>query len=384
MEVCTGPLGQGISNAVGLAMAERHMAATYNITDNEKFASLIDHYTYVLCGDGCLQEGVASEAGSLAGHLGLGRLIVLYDDNQITIDGETSLSFSEDVLKRYQAYGWHTQTVTDVEKSLGNLRKAIEKAKAVTDKPSIIKIRTHIGYGSPSKQGTEAAHGAPLGAEDLAGAKKFFGLPEDKSFYVAPEVQEVYDRAAARGRAKREEWEALFVEYTKEYPDKAAEISRRVARKLPDTILDHLPMKSEKNLATRKHSQNCLAAIGPHMIELVGGSADLTPSNLTDYPGVVNFQEGSYEGRYMRFGVREHAMVAAANGLFAYGGFRYESLAMYLQIILFGIHPLLILILSLHLMQTLLRHFLSVYKLLFWGHSLIRFVKIWCDLCFYA
>ncbi len=189
--MCTGPLGQGISNAVGLAIAERHLAATFN----EGSYQIFDHFTYVICGDGCLQEGVASEAGSLAGHLGLGRLIVLYDDNSITIDGETNLSFSEDVLKRYEAYGWHTQTVVDVESDVGGLRKAIAAAKEVTDKPSIIKIKTQIGFGSPSKQGSEKAHGAPLGVEDLAGAKKNYGLPPDKSFYVPPEVQEIFTAA---------------------------------------------------------------------------------------------------------------------------------------------------------------------------------------------
>jgi transketolase len=305
-------------------MAERHMAATFNVP-NSKYDKIFDHYTYVICGDGCLQEGVSAEAGSLAGHLGLGRLIVLYDDNSITIDGETELSFTEDVLSRYAAYGWHTQTVTDVESDLDNLRVAIQNAKDVTDKPSIIKIKTHIGFGSPSKQGTEAAHGAPLGTTDLAGAKKFFGLPEDKSFYVPAEVQKVFDAAAARGDAKRKDWETLFAGYMKEHPDHAMEISRRFARKLPDGIVDKLPRPiagKDKDLATRQHSQACLQAIGPNMMELIGGSADLTPSNLTDYKGVTDFQKDTPGGRYFRFGVREHAMVSVCNGMFAHGGVR--------------------------------------------------------------
>jgi len=301
------------------------MAATFNVP-NTKYDKVFDHFTYVICGDGCMQEGVASEACSLAGHLGLGRLIVMYDDNQITIDGETSLSFTEDVLKRFEAYGWHTQTVTDAESDLGKLRQAIETAKGVTDQPSIIKVKTKIGFGSPSKEGLEAAHGAPLGVEDLAGAKKFYGLPPDKSFYVPPEVQKVFTAAAERGDAKRKEWETMFADYTKEFPDQAAELSRRFAGKLPEGILDKLPTvkATEKSLATRKHSQNCLAAIGPHMSELIGGSADLTPSNLTNYPGVVDFQKdpNTQGGRYLRFGVREHAMVAISNGIFAYGGLR--------------------------------------------------------------
>lgn len=321
IEVCTGPLGQGISNAVGLAAAERHLAATFNEPDYNVF----DHFTYVICGDGCMQEGVASEASSLAGHLGLGRLIVLYDDNNITIDGSTDLSFTEDVLKRYEAYGWHTQTVSDVTTSLEDLRTAIATAKGVTDKPSMIKIKTAIGYGSPSKQGSGAAHGAPLGVEDLAGAKKFFGLPPDKSFYVPEEVQAVYTKAAAQGDSKRLAWEKMFAKYAKAHPEKAGEISRRFASKLPAGVVDMLPsfeFGKDKEQATRKFSQGCLAAVAPSMPELVGGSADLTPSNLTDYPGVVDFQKDTPEGRYFRFGVREHAMVSMCNGMFAHGGMR--------------------------------------------------------------
>jgi transketolase len=302
------------------------MAATFN-QPGTKYDALFDHYTFVICGDGCLQEGVSAEAGSLAGHLGLGRLIVLYDDNSITIDGETDLSFTENVLGRYEAYGWHTQTVTDVESDLASLRAAIQKAKEATDKPSIIKIKTHIGFGSPSKQGLESAHGAPLGKDDLAGAKKFFGLPPDKSFYVPPEVQAVFDAAAARGDAKRKAWEALFAGYAKEFPDQALEISRRFARKLPDGLLERLPRPvagKDKDLATRQHSQACLAAVGPHMPELIGGSADLTPSNLTHYGGISDFQKdpSTHAGRYFRFGIREHAMVAVCNGMFAHGGVR--------------------------------------------------------------
>lgn len=274
-----------------------------------------------------MQEGVAAEAGSMAGHLGLGRIIVLYDDNSITIDGDTDLSFTEDVLMRYEAYGWHTQTVTDAEADLGNLRTAIENAKNVTDKPSMIKVKTLIGYGSPSKQGSHNAHGAPLGAADLAGAKKFYGLPEDKSFYVPPEVQTVFSAAADKGDNKRKEWEVMFADFTKEFPDRAAAISQRFANKLPEGVLDKLPRPVagvDKDLATRQHSHACLAAIGPDMLELVGGSADLTPSNLTHYKGLVDFQKdhSTHAGRYFRFGVREHAMVSACNGMFAYGGLR--------------------------------------------------------------
>ncbi|GKY98144.1 hypothetical protein MPSEU_000772200 [Mayamaea pseudoterrestris] len=321
IELTTGPLGQGISNAVGLAIAERHLAATFN---QDKF-DVFDHYTYVICGDGCLQEGVSGESGSLAGHLGLGRLIVLYDDNSITIDGETELSFTEDVLKRYEAYGWHTQSVPDVANNVDELREAILKARAVTDKPSMIKVKTMIGQGSPSKQGKESAHGSPLGKDDLAAMKKSYGFPPDQDFYIPKEVQDYYDKASAKADEKRLEWEKMFQDYTKAHPEQAAEISRRFAHKLPEGILDKLPTYKagkDKDLATRKHSQLCLTAIGPNMPELIGGSADLTPSNLTDYPGVVDFQKDSYMGRYLRFGVREHGMVAISNGIFAHGGLR--------------------------------------------------------------
>lgn len=321
VEVCTGPLGQGISNAVGLAIAERHLAAEFNTSDYPLF----DHHTYVICGDGCLQEGISSEACSLAGHLGLGKLIVLYDDNLITIDGSTELSFTENVLQRYEAYGWHTQTVSDVSSSLDDLKKAVANAKAETGKPSIIKIKTEIGFGSPSKQGKASAHGAPLGEEDLAGTKKALGLPGDKSFYVPDQVQEFYNKAAGKGDAKRKEWEAMFAKYAAAHPDKAAEISRRFANKLPEGLLDKLPTFNygvDKDAATRKYSQQVLSALAPSMPELMGGSADLTPSNLTNYEAVVDFQKESPQGRYLRFGVREHGMVAISNGIFAHGGIR--------------------------------------------------------------
>jgi transketolase len=321
IEVCTGPLGQGISNAVGLAMSERHLAATFN----EPGYDIFDHFTYVICGDGCMQEGVASEASSLAGHLGLGRLIVMYDDNSITIDGDTNLSFTEDVLKRYEAYGWHTQTVSDVTGSLDDLRKCLATAQGITDKPSIIKVKTAIGYGSPSKQGSHAAHGAPLGKEDLAGAKTFYGLPPDKSFHVPADVKQFYDTASTKADSKRLAWEEMFAKYSKEHSEKAGEISRRFANKIPDGLLDKLPafkFGTDKDKATRVFSQGCLGAIAPSMPELVGGSADLTPSNLTDYPGVVDFQKDTPAGRYFRFGVREMGMVAVCNGMFAHGGMR--------------------------------------------------------------
>jgi len=306
---------------VGLAIAERHLAEEFN-TENH---AVIDHHTYVICGDGCLQEGVSSEASSLAGHLGLGRLIVLYDDNEITIDGPTSLSFTEDVTKRYESYGWHCQMVEDVTGSLDELRAAIKNAQDVTDRPSIIRVRTSIGYGSPSKAGKASAHGAPLGAEDLAAAKTFYGLPENESFYIADDVKAFFDDASKKGEDKRAAWEKMFGDYAASHPEKAAELSRRFANKLPAGLLEKLPTfeaGKDKDQATRKYSQACLGAVGPHMPELFGGSADLTPSNLTNYKDLQDFQKDSYMGRYMRFGVREHGMVAICNGIFAHGGLR--------------------------------------------------------------
>ena len=322
VEVCTGPLGQGISQAVGLAIAQKHMATTYHTED---FPTLLDHSTYVICGDGCLQEGVASEASSLAGHLGLGRLIVLYDDNKITIDGPTDLSFTEDVGKRYEAYGWHVQTVDDVAHGLEDLREAVRKAQAVTDQPSLIKIRTAIGYGSPSKEGSEKAHGSPLGPEDLAGAKSNYGLDPTKSFFVDDDVKEVYAQATARVEAKHTEWQATFDKYKAAHPAKAAELERRFGHELPDGIFDKLPTFAygqDKELATRKYSEQCINALAPELPELMGGSADLTPSNLTSLKCSGDFQKDTPGGRYLRFGVREHGMTAVCNGIFAYGAFR--------------------------------------------------------------
>lgn len=306
---------------MGLAIAERHMAATFNTPDFTVF----DNHTYVICGDGCLQEGVSAEACSLAGHLGLGKLIVLYDDNEITIDGSTDLSFTEDVLKRYEAYGWHTQTVGDVAYGIEDLRQAVKNAQLETDRPSIIKVKTSIGYGSPSKQGLASAHGAPLGAADLAGAKAFYGLDPTAKFHIDDDVKEEYAKSTAAGELKRDAWDALFAKYSEAHPDKAAELKRRFAHELPEGILDKLPsftVGKDKDLATRQFSEACINAVAPGLAELVGGSADLTHSNLTYIKSSGDFQKDTPHGRYFRFGVREHAMAALCNGMFAYGGLR--------------------------------------------------------------
>lgn len=317
VEVSTGPLGQGISNAVGIAIAEQHLGALYNRGDH----TLIDHYTYVICGDGCLQEGVSSEASSLAGHLGLGKLIVLYDDNKITIDGPTDLSFTEDVLMRYEAYGWHTQSVEDGNNDVAGIQAAIEAAKAVADKPSIIKVSTLIGFGS-AKAGSEKTHGAPLGADDIVGVKTRFGFDPEKSFYVPDEVYAFYKGAADRGAATEAAWASAFEAYSAAEPALAAEFTRRVNGDMPEGWKATMPTPAptDKSKATREHSEASINALAAAFPELVGGSADLTPSNKTLIKTSHDFQRGSRDGRYFRFGVREHAMAAICNGMAAYGG----------------------------------------------------------------
>ena len=312
VEVTTGPLGQGISNAVGLAIAEAHLAATFNKPGH----TLVDHHTYVIMGDGCQQEGVSGEAASLAGHLGLGKLIALYDDNHITIDGDTAVSFTEDVLKRYEAYGWHVQHVADGNHDVEGIRKAIEAAKAVTDKPSMIKITTTIGYGSPNKANTAGVHGAALGAEEATLTRKALDWTYG-DFEVPAEAYDHWRQAIERGAAAEAEWNGVLEAYRAAYPTEAAEFERRLRGELPQGWDAKLPSFSpeDKGLATRMHSYNALNAFGPSLPELIGGSADLTHSNLTDIKGEKSFQKGAEANRYLHFGVREHAMAAILNGI---------------------------------------------------------------------
>jgi len=322
VEVSTGPLGQGLSNAVGMALAERHLAAVYNKPDG--FESLIDHYTYVICGDGCLQEGITSEACSLAGHWGLGKLIVCYDDNEITIDGNTNLSFTENVSMRYESYGWHVQTVLDVN-NLSSLSKAIEAAKAEQGRPSLIKIHTIIGFGS-SKEGTGGVHGAPLGASDLSAVKKKFGFDPLQSFNIPSSVSEFYHSCGQRGAANCAQWDHLFSSYQAKYPKEGSELVRRIAGILPDGWIDNLPenpASGGKVAATRNYSGAVLNAVANHCPELVGGSADLSGSNCTFLDiSPKSFQKDTPDSRYIHFGVREHAMTAICNGMFAHGAIR--------------------------------------------------------------
>ena len=313
VEVTAGPLGAGISNAVGLAIAEAHLAAKFNKAD----CNIVDHFTYVIMGDGCNQEGIASEACSLAGHLKLGKLIALYDDNSITIDGRTDVSFTEDVLKRYEAYGWHIQHVPSGNTDLESITQAIAAAKAVTDKPSIIKITTTIGFGSPNKCDTAGIHGAALGEEEADLTRKNLGWTHPP-FKIPDEVYNQYRQAITKGAALEEDWNQSLANYRNKYPDAANEFERMLRGELPQGWDKDLPTYTEadKGLATRKHSQICLGALGPNLPELIGGSADLTHSNYTDIKGETgSFQHETPEKRYLHFGVREHAMAAILNGI---------------------------------------------------------------------
>lgn len=315
VEVATGPLGQGLTNGVGLALATTHMAATFNRDDFK----VIDSFVYVICGDGCMQEGITSEACSLAGHLGLGRLIVFYDDNKIQIDGSTDLAFTEDVTKRYEAYGWQCLHVEDADTDLGGLTAAIESAKRELNRPTLIKCTTTIGYGS-SKQGTAGVHGAPLGHADLAAVKKMYGFDEDGMFTVPADVQAAYLKCKKAGGQAHAEWKAMFEDYRKAHPDLAKEFERRMSGSLPEGWQKELPRwtPADKALATRQSSQVVLNKLAELIPDLVGGSADLTPSNLTKFRGALDFQLATPEGRYVRFGVREHAMAAICNGMHAF------------------------------------------------------------------
>jgi transketolase len=313
IEVTTGPLGMGVSNAVGLAAAEAHMAAVYN----KPGMPLIDHYTYCIMGDGCLQEGISHESCAYAGHLGLGKLIAFWDDNGITIDGHTELSFTEDVCKRYEAYGWQVLTVKDGNKDVDGIRKAIAEAKACTDKPTLIQVKTVIGYGSPNKADSHDAHGAPLGADEAQATRDQLGWKHGE-FEVPQSVYDVYSAHAEKGAKTEEEWNKLLAEYESKEPELAAQFKRVcVDKTLPEGWMDVLPKctPDDKGKATRLWSQDCLNALANVMPELVGGSADLAPSNMTLMKCTGDFLKGSYEGRNMRFGIREFGMGAVCNAV---------------------------------------------------------------------
>jgi transketolase len=316
VEVTTGPLGQGIANGVGLAMAEAHLAGRFNKPD----CKLVDHYTYVILGDGCNMEGISGEACSLAGHLGLGKLIALYDDNHISIDGSTDISFTEDVSKRFEAYGWHVQHVEDGNDDLEGIEKAIAAAKAVTDKPSMIKVTTTIGYGSPNKANTAGVHGAALGGDEVKATRENLGW-EHEPFVVPDDALSHFRKAVEKGAQAESEWKETLAQYKSKYPQEAAEFEQLIAGKLPEGWEKSLPIYTpeDKALATRKYSELTLNALAPVVTSLIGGSADLTHSNLTNIKVSGDFQKGHYENRNLRFGVREHGMGAICNGIALHG-----------------------------------------------------------------
>jgi len=317
VEITTGPLGQGISTAVGVALAEAHLAAVYNRPGHE----IIDHYTYVIAGDGCLMEGVSSEASSLAGHWGLGKLVVLYDDNHITIDGSTDLAFTEDVIKRYEAYHWHTQVVEDGN-DVEAITRAVEAAKAETNKPSLIAVRSVIGFGSPKVQGTSKAHGSILGAEEAKATKENLGIdwPE---FTVPDDVLAHYREATERGKKAEQAWQQRFDAYQAEFPDLAAQFQAALKGE-PEGDLEDLIPKYEVGgkAATRITSGEVLNVLAAEFPQLIGGSADLAGSNMTTLKDVTFISRDDYTGRNIAFGVREHGMATIANGLSLHGGLK--------------------------------------------------------------
>jgi transketolase len=331
VEVSTGPLGQGFSNGVGMAMAETWLAARYNRPGHK----IVDHYIYAICGDGDLMEGITHEAASLAGHLRLGRMIYLYDQNHISLAGATDLIFTEDVEKRFQAYGWHTRKVADGNDT-EDVARAIDEARK-DERPSLILVRTHIGFGSPKKHDTFGVHGSPLGEDELKATKEALGWPTMEKFYVPKDALDFYRKAVANGAAAEREWRARFDAYKREFPAEAAEFEQIVAGRLPQDWAGDLPKwkPGDKPIATRAAGGESLNALARHIPNLMGGSADLNPSTNTAMKGQGDFQppNGSgagtqgavgggwgYAGRNTAFGVREHAMGAAVNGMAAHGG----------------------------------------------------------------
>ncbi len=323
VEVTTGPLGQGISNAVGMAIAQKYLADYFN----RKGFPIIDYKIYVIASDGDLQEGVASEASSLAGHLGLDNLIVVYDDNHISIDGSTDLSFTEDRAGRYEAYDWNVQTVKGDGNDMAAFEKALKNAEKEKQRPTLIKLRTHIAFGSPNKQDTAGAHGAPLGDDEIRLMKENCAWDPETSFYVPQEVTAYMRDVAAKGAEAEKAWDKMFADYSEAHPDLAGQFRDAAEGKLGIGLDDILPkFEAGSSVATRKASGKVLDAVMPKLPLIMGGSADLTPSNNTHFAGAKDFQKDARDGRYLRFGIREHAMGAIMNGisvsglLRAYGG----------------------------------------------------------------
>ncbi|HET7371405.1 MAG TPA: transketolase [Gammaproteobacteria bacterium] len=324
VEATTGPLGQGFGNGVGMAMAEAHLAARFNRKDFK----LVDHYTYGIVSDGDLMEGIASEAASLAGHLHLGKLIYLYDNNAVTLAGDADVTFTEDRAKRFDAYGWQTQTIDDGN-DIDAIEHALATARADADRPSLILVRTHIGYGAPSKQDTYQAHGSPLGEDEVRGAKEKLDWPLEPEFLIPEEAANRFREALTQGRDTESEWNQQLQDYARYHPEAAAEFQRRLRAELPADWKAALPEfdADEKGMATRVACGKVMNALAPRIPELIGGSADLDPSTKTalddqgqfERPGTEH-ENWNYSGRNLHFGVREHAMGSISNGLAAHGG----------------------------------------------------------------
>jgi transketolase len=317
VETTTGPLGQGFANAVGMAMAERHLAAVFNRPGH----AIVDHHTWVIASDGDLMEGISHEAASLAGHLGLGKLIVFFDDNSITIDGSTGLSCSDDVAARFAAYRWHVQHVSDVN-DLAALDAATAAAQAANDRPSLIVVKSVIGFGSPNRAGTAKAHGEALGAQEVVLAKQQLGWPYSEPFTVPDKARAHWGRAKTRGAEAHDQWRRALIAYSKAHPDDAKEFGRRMQRDLPGGWERALPVftDADGSVASRVASGAVINALAPHLSELLGGSADLAGSNNTTIKGAPTLSRGEPGGRNVHYGIREHAMGAAMNGLALHGG----------------------------------------------------------------
>jgi transketolase len=318
VETTTGPLGQGFSNAVGMAVAERHLAALFNREGH----AVVDHYTWFIASDGDLMEGISHEAASFAGHNRLGKLIGFFDDNRITIDGSTELACSDDPVGRFQAYGWHVQRVDDVN-DLDALDRVIVAAKAESERPSLIVVRSHIGYGSPNRVDTAKAHGEPLGKEEVVLAKRNLGWPHASAFTVPDEALTVWRAAGPRGEEAHDAWRRKLIAYARAFPEEAKELGRRLHGDLPGGWESAIPVFDASNgsVASRAASGTVLNAIAPRIPELIGGSADLSGSNLTIIQGEPTFSAATPAGRNFHFGVREHAMAGMLNGLSLHGGF---------------------------------------------------------------
>ncbi|MEO8337817.1 MAG: transketolase [bacterium] len=318
VETTTGPLGQGVGNAIGMAVGEAHLAATFNREGHD----IVDHYTYFICSDGDLMEGVSHEAASFAGHFKLGKLIGFYDDNKITIDGSTDLTFTDDTANRFAAYGWHVLHIDNVN-DLDAIDNAVAAAKAEKDRPTLVVTRTHIGFGSPKKQDTSSAHGEPLGADEVIATKKALGWPKpEESFYVPDEALAEWRKALPRGAKAHSAWNTKHDAYAAAHADDAKELKRRLAGELPPNWESVIPTFTAENgsVASRAASQTVLNALVGVLPELMGGSADLTPSNGTAVKTWKNFAPGEYDKRYMHFGIREHGMGAIMNGMVLHGG----------------------------------------------------------------